>query len=274
MGDQWRAGFAAAQRRRGLLPSTIERRDHALRVWMVWCDGNPWSATTADVEGLIDTRRAKSGVGGIGAKARNVWLSTLHAFYVWGIRAGHADFDPTVAIDRPKLRRALPRPILDEELVVVLEQADAMMGAWCVLMAYAGLRCAEVAGLTRERVTPGLLHVVGKGQVERLVPTHPAVLESLRRHGMPRSGPIFLRDDGMPFTANRVSARTGYHLRRCGSDATPHQLRHWFGTKTYAACRDLRVVQELMGHSSPLTTAGYAAYSRATAEAAVLAIAA
>jgi len=273
-GAMWREGFALAQQRRGLAPSTIERRDHALRVWMVWCDGDPWTATTAEVEGLIDTRRAKSGTGGVSAKTRNVWLSTLHAFYAWGIRAGHTDHDPTAAIDRPKLRRALPRPIPDDELAAALAQADALMCAWCTLMAYAGLRCAEVAGLTRERVTPELLCVLGKGQVERLVPTHPAVMVALRSHGMPRSGALFVGDDGRAFTANRVSARVGYHLRRCGSDATPHQLRHWFGTKTYAACRDLRVVQELMGHSSPLTTAGYAAYSRATAEAAVLALAA
>ena len=40
-----------------------------------------------------------------------------------------------------------------------------------------------------------------------------------------------------------------------------HQLRHWFGTHTYRASLDLRMTQELLGHSSPNTTTIYAAWS-------------
>lgn len=45
----------------------------------------------------------------------------------------------------------------------------------------------------------------------------------------------------------------GWNVKR----ATAHQLRHWFGTECYRACHDLRLVQEMMGHSSPTTTAIY-----------------
>lgn len=65
---------------------------------------------------------------------------------------------------------------------------------------------------------------------------------------------------------------TADFLASLGIDATAHHLRHWFGTKTYEACRDLRVVQELMGHASPVTTAGYAAWSRVVAREAVEAL--
>ncbi len=55
--------------------------------------------------------------------------------------------------------------------------------------------------------------------------------------------------------------------------ATLHQLRHRFATAAYqAAGGDLRLVQELLGHRSPVTTAGYAAYDQAAAAAAVEAI--
>jgi site-specific recombinase XerC len=54
-----------------------------------------------------------------------------------------------------------------------------------------------------------------------------------------------------------------------GIDATAHQLRHWFATSTYATSGDLLVVQNLLGHSSPTTTAVYTAWSRPAAEAAV-----
>ncbi len=52
------------------------------------------------------------------------------------------------------------------------------------------------------------------------------------------------------------------HFAELGIDGRAHALRHRFGTETYRASRDIRVVQELLGHASPQTTAGYAAYSR------------
>lgn len=55
-------------------------------------------------------------------------------------------------------------------------------------------------------------------------------------------------------------------------EATMHQTRHWFGTQLYIATRDLRLVQEMMGHASPSTTAGYAAFASDTADAAVAAL--
>lgn len=58
-----------------------------------------------------------------------------------------------------------------------------------------------------------------------------------------------------------------------GIDETLHSLRHYFGTSMYLVSRDRRLVQETMGHNSPLTTAGYAAWSPEAAAAAVEAIA-
>jgi integrase len=55
-------------------------------------------------------------------------------------------------------------------------------------------------------------------------------------------------------------------LGNLGIDATAHQLRHWFGTNIYAASRDIRLTQELMGHASPITTAGYVAWAVLDAE--------
>ena len=58
----------------------------------------------------------------------------------------------------------------------------------------------------------------------------------------------------------------------CGFAATLHQLRHRFGTAAYDVDHDLRVVQELMGHATPATTALYAAISSASAVATVQAL--
>lgn len=62
------------------------------------------------------------------------------------------------------------------------------------------------------------------------------------------------------------------YLHGVGIEATMHQLRHWFATKTYRASKDIRVVQELLGHSSPTVTAVYAAFAPEDAVAAVRAL--
>jgi len=63
------------------------------------------------------------------------------------------------------------------------------------------------------------------------------------------------------------------YLRDLGIDATAHRARHWFATEVYAQGHDIRVTQELLGHSDPSTTAGYVAYSHVDAAAAVGALA-
>jgi len=74
-----------------------------------------------------------------------------------------------------------------------------------------------------------------------------------------------------PLAPGRISQLASAHLSSLGIHATLHQLRHRFLTEVYRETKDLRLTQELAGHSSPTTTAGYAAWSP---EAAALAVAA
>jgi site-specific recombinase XerD len=265
--------FADAQRRRGLRETSILKRDSDLTAYLRHF-GDPFTVDHDELDAWLDSRPGRNGHG-LSARTRCSWLSNLHEFYRWAIRAGHTEYDPTERIDRPKTHPGLPRPIDSDDLAMALSATDdAQMLAWLHTMAYAGLRCSEVAWLTRDRVIDreGLIVVLGKGGKERVVPMHPLVGESLTRYRMPRTGNVFLMPDGAAWRAGRVSAKTCTYLHRLGIDATAHQLRHWFGTTTYAACQDIRVVQELMGHSSPVTTAGYAAWSRLVAREAVEAL--
>lgn len=92
---------------------------------------------------------------------------------------------------------------------------------------------------------------------------------------MPAAGPLFGRGDRQPghIPAHRVSQAASAYLHESGSASTLHALRHRFGTKIYGVSKDLRVTQELLGHSSPVTTALYAQWSPQAAVDAVLAIA-
>lgn len=251
--------------RRGLARGTITARRHKL----IAVDVNIGlrRATTEQLEQFLDAR-------GLAPKSRYDWVSHLSNFYRWAIDFGHHDRDPTAQIVRPKLRRQLPRPMATSDLAVALQMANPTMRAWLSLMAFAGFRCVEVARLEVDDLlwTDDLIRVRGKGDKERMVPMHPDVSRSIHAAGVPTRGRVFRRPRGGPYPAAQISRETSLYLSGLGISATAHQARHWFGTSAYRQSRDLRVVQELLGHSSPGTTATYANWSREEAARTVAAL--
>lgn len=250
-----REAFLRSQVRRGLADGTIDRRRLVLERFAEWL--HPRSllqASTEDVQRFLDARQLGS------SRTRYGWISHLHCFYEWALAEGLTDCDPTGRIDRPKLRKLLPRPIGEADLALALDMAGGMMTAWLTLAAYAGLRCAEIARLDVPDVdmTGLTLRVLGKGDNERVVPMHQRVEVEVRHwiYGR-RSGAVFLRPRGGRYPPAMVSREGRLFLESCGIDATMHQLRHRFATKALEGCGDLRAVQELLGHASPATTAIY-----------------
>lgn len=178
--------------------------------------------------------------------------------------------DPTARIARPRVDRRLPRPIGGPDLRAAMAAAGPMLRAWLTLGALQGFRCKEIAGLRVEDLVldgdPLLVVSCPKGHRQRSVPLHPDVVAALDAYGLPRSGFVFL-NGGVRFTPYQVSRVGNRFLRTVGVAATMHQLRHWFGTSTYRATKDLLLVQNLLGHASPVTTAVYAAFAPAGGDA-------
>jgi hypothetical protein len=116
--------------------------------------------------------------------------------------------------------------------------------------------------------------VMGKGCKERIVPLSPQLWHELVAYGLPRSGIIFLRHDGRhgQNSPKLVSQLVNAYLKSIDVTETLHQLRHRFATRAFGVHKDIRVVQELMGHASPATTALYADYCRAEAISTVLGV--
>ena len=257
------AGFRDAQQRRNLSPLTIERRRCDIVRLAEFTPGSLLDVSRAEIIRYLATR-------GQAPRTQYATVSNLHAFYVWARREGLTDEDPTVDVDRPRLPRLIPRPIADDDLALALEHAEPAMRLWLALASRAGLRCAEIGQLEREDILdhadPPTLNVGrGKGGHQRVVPLHPLVIAELRRFNGPRTGPLFFNSVRRQLNGNDISIQTNRYLRDLGIDSTMHKLRHWFGTEVYRASQDLRLTQELLGHSSPTTTAGYAAWSNARA---------
>lgn len=212
----------------------------------------------------------------------------LRAFYRRAVAAGHMTSSPGEELASVRVPRALPRPTTADAYRTALLEANDRDRLMLLLAGHAGLRAAEIAQLHPVHdLVDGFLYVVGKGGDQRRVPVHPLVAaeieEELARrraggHGtgfrwtgdLAADGFLFPSPTGGHIAAGSVSRRLSAILPGAW---TGHTLRHRFASETYAATRDLRAVQELLGHASPLTTARYTATPDAALRAAVLGLA-
>jgi integrase/recombinase XerD len=248
--------FSAYQHAGGLSAKTISRRRTALR-GLEQLVGDLLTATPEDVGRYLSTKPSP--------KTKHAYRSDLIGFYDWAINRGHARFNPARSTRSIRLPKPIPRPI-GPEVRTALLVGSRRTRRMVALGLYAGLRCAEIAAIDGSdlflHLDPPMLHVRnGKGGKDRAIPIHPELVELLR--GAPAAGPLFPGQRGNEHVSGgSVSALLSRHLKRCGIDATPHQLRHTFGTEmTKMARGNLVVVADAMGHSSMQTTRGYVGWS-------------
>lgn len=230
-----------------------------------------------DIEPGHLLRFERVAIAGRSAETRRAYVCHIRAFYRWAAQTGIISEDPAELLTIPVVPRHLPRPIDEDDLAAALAAARPKMRAMLTLAAFAGLRCIEIAGLDwgdirREPDGSAFVHVRhGKGAKERTVEVGQTVIRALQAYGFKRRGPMFIGQNGQPMDPRSVSSSGNRFLAVNGIGATMHQLRHRYGTIAYQLSRDLRVVQEQMGHASPNTTAGY---TRPSAEAAARMVAA
>lgn len=149
-------------------------------------------------------------------------------------------------------------------ILAALERADARVAAMIHLAAGAGLRRAEIAQVHREDIVPDLLGqsllVHGKGRRERTVPLSEEVYAAVQRQfELTAPGTDWLFPSSGRYADTHLQPiRIGELVNDALSGAwTTHSLRHRFATQAYRHSKDLLLVQNLLGHSKPETTAIY-----------------
>lgn len=250
---------------RGLSPGTVyQRRRHVVRAEVVLAK----DLLTADED---DIDRWQQSLQRLAPASRVNSIAHVTEYLKWAHREGLIPAVPTRKLIRPRLPRGVPRPISETDLQLAIVTAPPRIRPWLVLAGWAGLRAMEIAGLHRDDVLdaadPPVLRIRGKGNKTRIVPIGGPVVDELRAVGLPNQGYVFPRHDGGggPNSAWIISQLANRHLHSMGIQSTLHKLRHRYGTRLYALSQDPRLVQELMGHESPATTAGYVMYSHAAA---------
>lgn len=247
-------------RTKGLSASLVQRRSSVLRAAEHVMGVALAKATPDHVTALMRFEQDR----GMCDATRHVYAGHLRAFYGWAVANGHARRNPVLGAAVPRRPRYLPRPIPDKLLIEAFASAAPRVRMILALAAMGGLRACEIARLRREDVidhtdTPRLF-VHGKGDKQRVVSLSASLLAELHAYGMPRRGPIIRRWDGVNghVSPSLVSSAANDHLHSLGISDTLHSLRHWSATTLYRDTKDIRLVQETLGHGSPATTAIYA----------------
>jgi len=213
---------------------------------------------------------------GASASSRARSLSGVKNFLHWLDRQGTLHNAASVLVRAPKLPRRLPRPLQEKQaLGLVAHAADfsdndilglrdrALFG----LLYGCGLRISEALALDVGDLPGGdlILHIVGKGQKERVVPVLPICLNLIETylkasgHSAEKNAPLFLGMKGQRLHQG-VAQKAMRDLRRAlglPETATPHALRHSFATHLLHNGANLREIQELLGHESLSTTQRY-----------------
>ncbi|MGE0220128.1 tyrosine recombinase XerC [Mycolicibacterium sp.] len=206
--------------------------------------------------------------------------SAVKTFTAWALRKGLLTEDPAIRLQVPKARRTLPAVLRRDQALDAMDAAKsgaqqgdplALRDRLIVEMLYAtGIRVSELCGLDVDDVDTGrrLLRVLGKGDKQRTVPYGVPAEEALSAwlaDGRPAlataaSGPALL----LGARGRRLDprqARTVVHQTLAAVDGAPdigpHGLRHSAATHLLEGGADLRVVQELLGHSTLATTQLY-----------------
>ena len=271
--------YLALQRGR----STHTRRAYLgdLRALFAFLDDR---APGTDLQGLSLPVLRSWLAAGAGAGAARTTLarrtSAVKAFTAWAVRRGLLTGDPAARLQTPKTRRTLPSVLRQDQALAAMsaaksgsQQGDplALRDRLIVELLYAtGIRVSELCGLDIDDVDTGhrVLRVLGKGDKQRTTPFGEPAADALSRwlaDGRPalvtaESGPaLLLGARGRRLDVRQ--ARTVVHQTVAAVDGAPdmgpHGLRHSAATHLLEGGADLRVVQELLGHSSLATTQLY-----------------
>ncbi len=201
-------------------------------------------------------------------------ISCLTGFYNFLSREGIIDADVEKAI-MPKAEKKLPVVLSQEEVEALLDAPDANKEggsrdkAMLETMYATGLRVSELCGLQLRNINfPNrIITIYGKGNKQRSVPLGEFALEYLeayingprKRNPGKKSPYVFLNRDGNPISRVYFFTQIRRYAEKAGLDVeiSPHTLRHCFATHLLENGAQLKMVQEMLGHSHLSTTQIY-----------------
>lgn len=259
----------------GLSQHTIAAYRHdllAFSAWLIARKKQLLTATQADITQYLMhvTLQGKK------TSSQTRYISTIRRFYQQLYQNNQLDTDPSAHITSPKRAKPLPQSLTEAEVEQLLDapNIETSLGyrdkTMLELLYATGIRVSELVtiGLSQVNLRRGLIHCIGKGNKERLVPIGEEAMNWLDQYIVAVRPQLLkgrLSEDLFPTRRGRAMTRQAfwYIVKRYAAAAeiekalSPHTLRHAFATHLLNHGADLRIVQLLLGHADVSTTQIY-----------------
>jgi len=266
---------------RGLAGNTIEAYNRDLVSFLDYLEERHRGAIE-DV-GALDVRGFLVHLGdrGISNRSQARCVSALRSFFKFLARERHITANPMGTVDAPKIARALPHFLNEEDVEKLLKapRDDTPQGvrdrAMLEVLYATGVRASELVKLKTQEVnfTAGFLRTMGKGSKERIVPLGSEALKAVRKYigeSRPklekgaRSDFLFISRAGRPMTRQWFWKMIKNYATSAGitKHISPHVVRHSFATHLLNHGADLRSLQMMLGHADISTTQIYTHITR------------
>ena len=242
-----------------------------------------WCAKTREITAvsqvtmpLVSDYLAVRKTGGLAAASIKLIVVALKIFFRFLLAKGRIERDPTETLTLPRIERYLPETLNELQVQQLIEsinttQPRGLRDRAIIELLYAsGLRISELANARLENFSAEqrILRVTGKGNKTRLVPVGRKACEALAAYVSAErptlvkaktGSEIFLSARGTKLTTVRLWQIVKERARGSGLEANiyPHLLRHSFATHLLGNGADLRIIQEMLGHSDISTTQVY-----------------
>jgi integrase/recombinase XerD len=218
-------------------------------------------------------------------------LSTIRMLFRFLQASNRIESDPARLLETPTRWKRLPDVLSPKKMKQLIEAANPSFGrlwqrdcALVELMYAGGMRASEVAGIKPDdfKETLAVVMVTGKGNKQRLVPIGKPAINAIKAYTKDLRPKLLRFKDGRD-EGRLLLSNTGRPLERVAvwqiirklaknadlGEVHPHTLRHSFATHMLAGGADLRVVQELLGHSDIGTTQIYTHIDRSQLKAVI-----
>ena len=185
-------------------------------------------------------------------------ISTLSSFYNFLLTQEAVESNPVSRVDRPRIKQEEIIYLKHDQILRLLASINDLRDRLIIRTIYAtGVRVSELCAIDIEDIDfeDHIIKIRGKGGKIRTVFIDDETLESIRALiGEQTTGPLFVGQQG-----KHLSPRTVQHIfrRYAPRGITPHKIRHSYASELYRRSKNLRVVQENLGHSSIKTTEIY-----------------
>ena len=256
---------------RRMSPNTVSSYCHDVRDFLSIVGKEPSGITSEDITEYL----GKATSAGLSKRSSARLLSSLRSFFSWCVEEGQVKENPCDRVDSPKLGQYLPEVLTVDEVSSIIESVDlnTQYGprdrAILEVLYGCGLRVSEAATLRMSHIhiDEGFVDVIGKGDKQRLVPLGEMAADAILRYLPTRPEPasmayddyLFLSRFGKPLSRVSIFNLVKKQAMAAGvnKEISPHTFRHSFATHLIENGADLRIVQEMLGHESILTTEIY-----------------